>query len=59
MFAQNDAAFANLPAGNVEDLLKPENKNKLVAILTHHVVPGKVMSKDIAGKKMMIKTVWA
>ena len=57
VFAPNDAAFAKLPAGTVESLLKPENKAKLVAILTYHVVPGKVMSKDIAGKKMMVKTV--
>ena len=57
MFAPNDAAFTKLPAGTVESLLKPENKAKLVAILTYHVVPGKVMSKDIAGKKMMAKTV--
>lgn len=57
VFAPNDAAFAKLPAGTVESLLKPENKTKLVAILTYHVLPGKVMSKDIAGKKMMAKTV--
>ena len=57
VFAPNDAAFAKLPAGTVESLLKPENKAKLVAILTYHVLPGKVMSKDIAGKKMMAKTV--
>ena len=41
----------------MQDLLKPENKAKLVAILTYHVVPGKVMSKDIAGKKTMVKSV--
>jgi uncharacterized surface protein with fasciclin (FAS1) repeats len=57
VFAPNDAAFAKLPAGTVESLLKPENKAKLVAILTYHVVPGKVMPKVIAGKKMMVKTV--
>ena len=57
VFAPNDAAFAKLPAGTVESLLKPENKARLVAILTYHVVPGKVMSKDIAGKKMMVKAV--
>jgi uncharacterized surface protein with fasciclin (FAS1) repeats len=51
VFAPTDEAFAKLPAGTVEDLLKPENKDKLVAILTYHVVPGKVMSSDIAGKK--------
>ena len=41
VFAPTDAAFAKLPEGTVEDLLKPENKDKLVAILTYHVVPGK------------------
>lgn len=50
VFAPTDAAFANLPAGTVDDLLKPQNKDKLVAVLTYHVVPGKVMSADIAGK---------
>lgn len=48
VFAPNDAAFAKLPAGTVEDLLKPENKDKLTAILTYHVVPGKVMSGDLS-----------
>jgi uncharacterized surface protein with fasciclin (FAS1) repeats len=57
VFAPTDAAFAKLPAGTVEALLKPENKGKLVAILTYHVVPGKVMSADIAGKKLQAKTV--
>lgn len=57
VFAPTDEAFAKLPAGTVEDLLKPENKDKLVAILTYHVIPGKVMSSDIAGKKMDAKTV--
>jgi uncharacterized surface protein with fasciclin (FAS1) repeats len=47
VFAPTDDAFAALPAGTVEDLLKPENKDKLVAILTYHVVPGKVMSTDL------------
>ena len=47
VFAPTDAAFAALPAGTVEDLLKPENKDKLVAILTYHVVPGKVMAADL------------
>ncbi len=47
VFAPTDAAFAALPAGTVEDLLKPENKDKLIAVLTYHVVPGKVMSKDL------------
>lgn len=47
VFAPTDAAFAALPAGTVEDLLKPENKDKLVALLTYHVVAGKVMSTDL------------
>ena len=55
VFAPTDEAFAKLPAGTVEDLLKPENKEKLVAILTYHVVPGKVMAADV--KTMMAKTV--
>ena len=57
VFAPTDAAFKKLPAGTVESLLKPENKQQLVAILTYHVVPGKVMSGDIAGKKMNVATV--
>ncbi|HMO06332.1 MAG TPA: fasciclin domain-containing protein [Paracoccaceae bacterium] len=48
VFAPTDAAFAALPAGTVEDLLKPENKDRLVAVLTYHVVPGKVMSTDLS-----------
>lgn len=47
VFAPTDEAFAALPAGTVEDLLKPENKDKLASILTYHVVPGKVMSGDL------------
>ena len=57
VFAPTDAAFAKLPAGTVESLLKPENKGKLVAVLTYHVVPGKVAASDIAGKKMDVATV--
>ena len=57
MFAPTDAAFKKLPKGTVENLLKPENKAMLAAILTYHVVPGKVMSKDIVGKKLEAKTV--
>jgi uncharacterized surface protein with fasciclin (FAS1) repeats len=56
VFAPTDAAFAALPAGTVEDLLKPENKDKLVAILTYHVLPGKVMSTDLS-EGLMAKTV--
>jgi len=57
VFAPTDAAFAKLKKGTVENLLKPENKAQLVAILTYHVVPGKVMSKDLAGKTTKAKTV--
>lgn len=47
VFAPTDEAFAKLPPGTLDDLLKPENHDKLVAILTYHVVPGKVMAKDV------------
>jgi uncharacterized surface protein with fasciclin (FAS1) repeats len=57
VFAPTDDAFAALPAGTVEDLLKPENKDQLAAILTYHVVPGKVMASDIMGKEMATATV--
>ena len=48
VFAPTDDAFAALPEGTVEDLLLPENKEKLIEILTYHVVPGKVMSGDLS-----------
>jgi uncharacterized surface protein with fasciclin (FAS1) repeats len=48
VFAPTDAAFAKLPAGTVDNLLKPENKAQLTAILTYHVVPGRVMAADVA-----------
>ncbi len=48
VFAPTNAAFAALPAGTVESLLKPENKDQLIAILTYHVVAGKVMSTDLS-----------
>src|SRR3954452_18570712 len=51
VFAPTDAAFAKLPAGTVETLLKPENQAKLQSILTYHVVPGKVMSQDVVKLK--------
>ena len=57
VFAPTDEAFAKLPAGTVDNLLKPENKDQLVAVLTYHVVPGKIMSSDIAGKKAEVATV--
>ncbi len=47
VFAPTDEAFAKLPAGTIASLLKPENKAKLTAILTYHVVPGKVLAKDV------------
>jgi uncharacterized surface protein with fasciclin (FAS1) repeats len=51
VFAPTDEAFAKLPRGTVEDLLKPENKAKLTAVLTYHVVPGKVMAADVVKVK--------
>ncbi len=51
VFAPTDEAFAKLPAGTVESLLKPENREKLVAILTYHVVPGKVLASDVVKLK--------
>lgn len=65
VFAPTDEAFAKLPPGTLDDLLKPENKEKLRAVLTYHVVPGKVMAaqamklhsaKTVNGKELMIKT---
>ena len=47
VFAPTNAAFEKLPKGTVETLLKPENKDKLVAVLTYHVVAGKVMAADV------------
>jgi len=52
VFAPTNDAFAKLPAGTVENLLKPENKAQLVKILTYHVVPGKVMSSDLKNGQM-------
>jgi uncharacterized surface protein with fasciclin (FAS1) repeats len=51
VFAPTDEAFAKLPAGTLDDLLKPENKEKLKGILTYHVVAGKVMAKDVVKMK--------
>jgi len=56
VFAPTDEAFAELPAGTVDDLLKPENRDKLIAVLKYHVVSGKVMAADIAGKKANVTT---
>ncbi|MCH4892133.1 MULTISPECIES: fasciclin domain-containing protein [unclassified Sphingomonas] len=63
VFAPTNAAFAKLPAGTVETLVKPENKATLTSILTYHVVPGKLMAADVAkavaagGGKAMLTTV--
>lgn len=57
VFAPTNAAFDALPAGTVENLLLPENKDKLVSILTYHVVPGAVTSDQIIGKRMNVATV--
>ena len=63
VFAPTNEAFAALPKGTVETLLKPENKDKLTAILTYHVVPGRYTAADLAtqvdsmGGKLMLKTV--
>jgi uncharacterized surface protein with fasciclin (FAS1) repeats len=56
VFAPTDAAFAKLPAGTVESLLLPENKERLAAILTYHVVPGAIYAKDVSGTSK-VKTV--
>ncbi|OEF06339.1 fasciclin domain-containing protein [Vibrio crassostreae] len=47
VFAPTDEAFAALPEGTVDMLLKPENKDKLIAVLTYHVVPGKIMASEV------------
>ncbi len=57
VFAPTDAAFAALPAGTVESLLEPENRDQLVAVLTYHVVPGAVTSGQLAGQRLDVATV--
>jgi uncharacterized surface protein with fasciclin (FAS1) repeats len=63
VFAPTNAAFAKLPAGTVDNLLKPENKAQLQTVLTYHVVPGKLMAKDVlaaikaGGGKAVVTTV--
>ncbi len=57
VFAPTNAAFAKLPAGTVESLLQPENKDQLVSILTYHVVPGAVTSDQLAGQRLSVATV--
>ena len=57
VFAPTDEAFAALPEGTVESLLKPENKDQLVKVLTYHVVPGAVTSDQLAGQRLNVATV--
>jgi len=57
VFAPTDTAFAALPAGTVDDLIKPENKDKLTAILLLHVLPGTVGANDVTGKVLDPATV--
>ena len=57
VFAPSDTAFSKLSHGTVEELVKPENKAKLVKILTLHVLSGKVMAADVTGKKLSPKSV--
>ena len=56
VFAPTDEAFAALPAGTVENLLKPENKDKLAAVLSYHVVPKKIAASDIPGGTTEVAT---
>lgn len=57
VFAPTDDAFAALPAGTVDTLLLPENKDKLTSILTYHVVPGAVTSDQVIGQRLNVATV--
>ncbi|MDZ7824348.1 MAG: fasciclin domain-containing protein [Ahrensia sp.] len=57
VFAPNDAAFAALPAGTVENLLKPENKDQLAAILSYHVLPRVLTSNQLPGRTIHIRTI--
>ena len=57
VFAPTDAAFAKLPAGTVENLLKPENKDQLIAILTYHVAPGNYPASALVGIRGSVPTV--
>ncbi|MEM8553182.1 MAG: fasciclin domain-containing protein [Pseudomonadota bacterium] len=57
VFAPTDAAFAALPAGTVDTLLLPENKDQLTSILTYHVVPGRITAADLAGTEQRVTTV--
>ena len=57
VFAPTNAAFAALPPGTVDSLLRPENRDQLVSILTYHVVPGAVTSDQLAGQRLDVATV--
>jgi uncharacterized surface protein with fasciclin (FAS1) repeats len=57
VFAPTDEAFAALPEGTLESLLEEANRDQLVSILTYHVVPGAVMSSDLAGQTLEVETV--
>lgn len=57
VFAPTDAAFAALPAGTVESLLEPANQEQLAAVLTYHVLPGRVLAADLAGRTLSVDTV--
>lgn len=59
VFAPTDEAFAALPEGTVEMLLKPENKDKLAAILTYHVLPRELTSNQLPGRTIHVKTIKA
>lgn len=57
VFAPTNAAFAALPPGTVDRLLKPENRDDLVGVLTYHVLPGAVTSDQLAGQRLDVETV--
>ena len=57
VFAPTDEAFAALPAGTVDSLLKPENKDKLVAVLSYHVLPRELASNQLPGRTIHVKTI--
>ena len=59
VFAPTDEAFAALPAGTVESLMKPENKAKLAAVLSYHVLPRKLVSNQLPGRTIHVKTIKA
>ena len=56
VFAPSDDAFARLPSGRLEELLQPENRTELVAVLKYHVVPGAITFSDIAGEATTLET---